>query len=89
MTTKETLARIRATRPLASLGKGWATGVSPSEAVSTPPPPGQAWGCLGPLRGDTRWVCTVTAPSWVEAKQRAAIELQCEPYEVVMEAVDR
>jgi hypothetical protein len=89
MITKEKLEKIRETRPLASLDKGWATGIPETRSPCTPPPADQAWGCLGPLVGGTRWVCTITAPSAFAARREAAVELGCEPYEVNLEAVDR
>lgn len=81
------VARIRRARPLADLSKGFATAV-PTAHVAQPPPPDQAWGCLGPLRGSTRWVCTVTAPSAFKARELAAIELQCEPGELQIARVE-
>lgn len=78
--TPEKLARIRRERPLAGLGRGWATGVTEAQACPPPLPSDQVWGCLGPVDATgVRWACTVTAPSDFAARAAAAVELQCEP----------
>lgn len=100
LSREQRLAKLAKDRPLAGVvPKGYAQGVPESKACSSPPPPDQAWGCLGPyvpyfettLRETrpikVRFVTTVTAPSAFEARKLAAVILECEPQHITMEAV--